>query len=64
MPHCSDCKFYHDEDVPDTIGCGECICNPPTAIEPHGGNTHYMGHFPLVSEYMSCGKFEMKNKTE
>jgi hypothetical protein len=57
---CMDCKSYHDEDLPITMGCGECRRFPPTAIkkcEPYA-----MGYYPVISEYnLVCGEFVRKD---
>lgn len=58
---CCDCKFYYDEDIPDTVGCGECRYGPPTALPISGRMEMYHGRaFPLVSEYDWCWQFEKK----
>lgn len=53
---CYDCDWYHDEDLPDTCGCGECRRFPPTAIK----KCDYTGSkYPVVSEYnLICGEFK------
>jgi hypothetical protein len=59
---CMDCKFYYDDKIPITVGCGECRYGPPTAIDPLGHGTYFGGHFPVVSECEWCGRFEQKRK--
>jgi len=57
---CIDCKYYYDEDVPDTCGCGECRYGPPTALPIFGKGDYHAKAFPLVSEYEWCWRFERK----
>jgi hypothetical protein len=57
---CIDCKYYYDEDIPDTVGCGECRYGPPTAMPIFGKGDYHAEAFPLVSEYEWCWKFEKK----
>lgn len=59
---CMDCKFYFDDEIPDTVGCGECRYGPPTAMPIFGklGEYHERA-FPLVSEYDWCWRFENKS---
>jgi hypothetical protein len=57
---CIDCKYYYDEDIPDTVGCGECRYGPPTAMPIFGQGVYHSSAFPLVSEYEWCWRFEKK----
>jgi len=57
---CIDCKYYYDEDIPDTVGCGECRYGPPTAMPIFGKGAYHDEAFPLVSEYDWCWRFEKK----
>ncbi len=57
---CMDCKFYYDDRIPDTVGCGECRYGPPTAIYEGHTSPYASAVFPLVSEYGWCGRFEQK----
>lgn len=57
---CIDCKYYYDEDIPDTCGSGECRYGPPTAMPIFGQGCYHSGAFPMVSEYDWCWKFEIK----
>jgi len=57
---CMDCKFYYDEHIPDTVGCGECRFGPPTATPHFGAGVYYMAAFPVISEYDWCWRFERK----
>ena len=57
---CIDCKYYYDEEIPDTVGCGECRYGPPTAMPIFGKGDYHAEAFPLVSEYDWCWKFEKK----
>lgn len=57
---CIDCKYYYDEDIPDTCGCGECRYGPPAAMPIFGKGDYHARAFPLVSEYDWCWKFEKK----
>jgi len=55
---CVMCKHYHDEDIADTIGCGECRRFPPTAIKKCD-DPYTMGRYPVISEYNNpCYEFE------
>jgi hypothetical protein len=64
---CRRCKFYYDEDIPDTVGCGECRYVPPSAMPISMRMSMYHDRaFPLVSEYDWCWRFErifIKNRT-
>jgi hypothetical protein len=58
---CVDCKHYRDEDLPDTIGCGECRRFPPTAIKKCD-QPYAMGKYPVIGENNPiCYEFENKN---
>ena len=57
---CAECKYYYDEDTPDTCGSGECRYGPPTAMPIFGQGSYHSGAFPMVSEYDWCWKFEKK----
>ena len=59
---CMNCKSYHDEDLPYTIGCGECRRFPPTAIKKCD-SPYAMGKYPMVSEYGPvCDEFKKVEK--
>jgi hypothetical protein len=58
---CSDCQYYYDEDIPDTVGCGECRYGPPSAMPISMRMSMYHDRaFPLVSEYDWCWRFKNK----
>lgn len=57
---CIECKYYYDEEIPDTVGCGECRYGPPTAMPIFGQGVYHSSAFPLVSEYEWCWRFERK----
>ena len=57
---CMDCKYYYDEEIPDTVGCGECRYGPPAAMPIFGRGVYHESAFPLVSEYEWCWRFEEK----
>lgn len=63
---CIECKYYYDKEIPDTVGCGECRYGPPTATKNDASvmTGYYPAHFPLVSEYEWCWKFEHKPNRE
>lgn len=57
---CIDCRFYHDKNITDTVGCGECRFGPLTALPIFGRDAYHTRAFPLVSEYDWRWKFEKK----
>jgi len=64
--YCMDCMFYFDEEIPDTVGCGECRYGPPTALPIFGHGYYHSRAFPLVSEYDWCWRYQedVKRKRE
>ena len=60
--YCMNCKFYYDDEIPDTVGCGECRYGPPTALPIFGKYEAYHNRaFPLVSEFDWCWRYIVKD---
>lgn len=57
---CCRCRWWHRTEELDYIGCGECRYGPPTAIAIAFQKPPY-GHFPVISEYEWCGRWEAKD---